>query len=257
AVQSLTTAILPGCRCETAPDLAGLITRLTREPRVPLILCLRPREHVYLFYALLKELRSHPALVISDELFFSDRLILSAWGQLPCMTHPRLSGMISSLRLCELSAPPRAYYPERTPLTDFLDKPPRPVIPADTPPDCPLAACLMDFLSLFMYQTLLSCGLTPFRIRLLRAIWSGHQNQETLGTLLNVHPRKIWNDKHRLLTQLDMKGSLREVIYGTRFCDFLQRTPFMSPAEAEQLRRAARTKTAPAPHAPGLTRKTG
>lgn len=239
AVQALVTSILPDCKCKAIPGLPSLIQELTRTPQAHLVLCLRPREHVFLFYALRQELADHPTLVISDEFFFSDTVMLSIPGLLPGLTHKVLSPMIIGLKSCELHSPPSAYYPEKNALTDFLMLSPRPAVPEKILPDFHLEDCLMDHLSLLMYHALTGRGLTTLRIRLLRAIWSGHQNQEELAGLLHVPPRKIWNDKHRLLTQLNMRGSLREILYATRFCDFQQRTAFMSPTEAERLRREA------------------
>ncbi|HDP0317349.1 TPA: hypothetical protein P5S08_002483 [Salmonella enterica subsp. enterica serovar Concord] len=242
AVQHIVGAIVPDRHCVVAPDVNALIRLLACRPEAVLILCLRPREHVFLFYALRQELSEHPALIISDEMFFNDRLMLRVWGDLPCMMHDELSMMVTDVRLCELFSPPRIYYPAKNVLTGFLISPKFPVISTEVPPDFHLEAPLMDYLSLLMYNTMINKGLTPFRIRLLNSIWSGCQHQEALSLQLNVHPRKIWNDKHRLMAQLDMKGSLREVIYGTRFCSFIQRTRFMPPAEVEQIRQMATEK---------------
>ncbi|EAA1980948.1 transcriptional regulator, partial [Salmonella enterica] len=73
AVQAVVRAMRPECRCDIAESLPCLLQRLTGAPEAVLILCLRPREHIYLFYALKSLLLDHPVLVISDELLFSDR----------------------------------------------------------------------------------------------------------------------------------------------------------------------------------------
>ncbi|EBZ5134965.1 transcriptional regulator, partial [Salmonella enterica subsp. enterica serovar Saintpaul] len=46
---------------------------------------------------------------------------------------------------------------------------------------------------------------------------------------------QIWQDKNRLLMKLGMKNRLYELLYGTRFCPDMQRTAFISPAEARKL----------------------
>ncbi|MEA7548752.1 ACT domain-containing protein, partial [Salmonella enterica subsp. enterica serovar Anatum] len=43
----------PGCNCETAYSLPVLLQQLRRKPEAILILCLRPREHLFLFYSLI------------------------------------------------------------------------------------------------------------------------------------------------------------------------------------------------------------
>ncbi|EBY1053068.1 transcriptional regulator, partial [Salmonella enterica subsp. enterica serovar Bareilly] len=75
AVQFVVKAMRPECRCDVADTLPCLLQSLTETPEAVLILCLRPREHIYLFYALKNLFLDHPVLVISDELLFSDRLV--------------------------------------------------------------------------------------------------------------------------------------------------------------------------------------
>ncbi|HCM3243383.1 TPA: transcriptional regulator, partial [Salmonella enterica subsp. enterica serovar Newport] len=45
-----------------------------------------------------------------------------------------------------------------------------------------------------------------------------------------------WQDKYRLLVKMGMNNRLRELLYGTRFCQDIQRTPFMPPEDVEQFR---------------------
>ncbi|ECI3671077.1 transcriptional regulator, partial [Salmonella enterica subsp. diarizonae] len=67
AVQFVVKAMRPECRCDVADSLPCLLQSLTGTPEAVLILCLRPREHIYLFYALKNLLLDHPVLAISDE----------------------------------------------------------------------------------------------------------------------------------------------------------------------------------------------
>ncbi|EPH4523068.1 transcriptional regulator, partial [Salmonella enterica subsp. enterica serovar Typhimurium] len=46
---------------------------------------------------------------------------------------------------------------------------------------------------------------------------------------LNTQEKQIWQDKYRLLVKLGMRNRLRELLFGTRFCKSLQRTPFIAP----------------------------
>lgn len=242
AVQSLTTTILPDSECRAIFDLPSLIAQLTVEPRAALILCLRPREHVFLFYALRQELFDHPALVISDEIFFNDRLMLRVWGDLPCMMHDELSMMVTSQQLCEFLTVPSGYCPEKSLLAEFLQSPTLPVGFSEVPQIFHLEAPLMDYMSLLIYREMLDRKITPFRMRMLQAIWSGFQTRDELITELDAPKSKIWNEKHRLLMQLEMPARLRDILYGTRFCSFLQRTEFISPAEVENMRSEVRER---------------
>lgn len=240
ALENVVLDVNPDCSCKTASDLSTLVYQLNCEPQALLILCLRPREHIFLFYALKEELIYHPTMVISDELFLSDRLILSTWGNIPCMLHQELEVMITSQQLRELSPSNFQHCPEKSMLTDFLVTPALPSGLSEVPQIFHLEERLMDYMSLLMYREMLKRGLTPFRMRLLEAIWTGHQTRNELAEMLNEPKEKIWNEKHRLLTQLGMPARLRDILYGTRFCLFLQKTPFMPLNKAESIREIAR-----------------
>lgn len=239
-VQSVVTTISPSCKCTTPPDLTSLICQLASDPQAILILCLRPREHIFLFYALKEELIYHPSLVIADEFFFSDKLLLKSWGGLSRMTHQQLSLIVTSQQLCELYPSGTPHCPEKSILADFLRSPSLPTGLSEVPLIFHLEERLMDYMSLLIYREMLDRGLTPLRMRLLQAIWSGYQTRNELAEATGESRGKIWNEKHRLLTQLDMPARLREILYGTQFCSQIQRTPFMAPAEAEKLRACIR-----------------
>lgn len=240
ALENVVLDVNPDCSCKTTYNLSTLVHQLTCEQQALLILCLRPREHIFLFYALKEELIYHPTMVISDELFLSDRLILSTWGKIPCMLHQELKVMITSQQLRELSPSNFRHCPEKSMLTDFLVTPALPSGFSEVPQIFHLKERLMDYMSLLMYREMLNRGLTPFRMRLLEAIWTGHQTRKELAEMLNEPMEKIWNEKHRLLTQLGMPARLRDILYGTRFCLFLQKTPFMPLNKAESIREIAR-----------------
>lgn len=240
AVKNVVTTIRPEYTCNIARDLSSIIYHLAREPRAVLVLCLRPHEHIFLFYALKEEMIYHPTLVISDEILFSDKVVLSAWGQIPWMMHQELELMITSQQLCELYPSAIRYCPEKSTLTNFLMTPVLPSGFPEVPQIFHLEERLMDYMSLLMYREMLNRGLTPFRIRILEAIWRGHQTRNELAEILDEPRGKIWNEKYRLLAQLGMSARLRDMLYGTHFCLFLQRTPFMSLSKAGEIREKAR-----------------
>ncbi|ECW6488377.1 hypothetical protein TP51_003338 [Salmonella enterica subsp. enterica] len=231
AVENAVKAVLPRCLCTTAPDVVSLTQLLASHPRAVMVFCLRPREHIFLFYRLRKALCRHPALVISDEFFFSDRILLRMLGQLPCMDHQSLLRMITSQQLCGLYADAVPYCPEDSLLTRFLLSPSLPPGVPERIPVFLLEAPLMEYLSLMMYREMTARGVSSLRLRLLQEMYAGHQHLDELARLLGVTKQKVWNEKHQLLLRLEMTDHLREIMYGTRFCLFLQRTPFRGPGE--------------------------
>ncbi|MCH5444723.1 hypothetical protein L2D25_25485, partial [Salmonella enterica subsp. enterica serovar Muenchen] len=52
---------------------------------------------------------------------------------------------------------------------------------------------------------------------------------------LNAGEKQIWQDKYRLLLKLGMKNRLHELLFGTRFSEDMQRSPFMVPEKDELL----------------------
>lgn len=94
AVAHLVRRFLPGCNCETAYSLPVLLQQLRRKPEAILILCLRPREHLFLFYSLRQILPDYPVMIISDELFFSDRVVLKVYGGIPALLEQELAEIL-------------------------------------------------------------------------------------------------------------------------------------------------------------------
>ncbi|EMK4255419.1 hypothetical protein V8420_001646 [Salmonella enterica subsp. enterica] len=177
-------------------------------------------------------------MIISDDFLFCDRVLLDIWGALPHMHHYTLARMMRNLNpeLCGPDFSVRAHCSQDIPQTNFTIVPRNasvlPLFPADFQQEEPL----INYLNVLMHREMLRKGVTPFRFCLLQAVWSGYQGHDELAALLGVPRKTIWKEKYRLMTQLQMPVRLRAVLYGTRFCSFLQRTPFMTPTEATQLR---------------------
>ncbi|EAY4772461.1 transcriptional regulator [Salmonella enterica] len=224
AVQHVVKAIHPESRCEVAGSLMDLLQYLTRAPEAVIVLCLRPREHVYLFYALKQALTDHPALVISDELLFSDRLILHSWGGLPFTTHQDIAAIIAGIpKYGRHPSPPEGK------LTQFLSAPSIATGFFDVPLIFNNPERLMNYMALLMYRATLSCGVTPDQQKLLEEVYKGQYSLSGLKDRLNKNEKQIWQDKNRLLVKLGMKNRLHELLFGTRFCPETQRTVFISP----------------------------
>ncbi|EJE2441048.1 transcriptional regulator [Salmonella enterica] len=231
AVTHLVRTVQPGCICETTYTLPVLLQRLSRNPEAALVLCLRPREHIFLFYALKNVLLYHPALVISDELLFSDRVVLNSWGALPAVLYQEFIATVTRIRLHE-----KPYFPVKGRLASFLANPK----PATGLFAVPLIfnhpTRLMNYMTLLMFRATVNCGVTPDQQKLLEEVYKGQCPLSELTTVLNRNEKQIWQDKYRLLMKLGMKNRLHELLYGTRFCESLQKTPFMVPGDAEQRR---------------------
>ncbi|EHI9173426.1 transcriptional regulator [Salmonella enterica] len=220
AVAHLVRIFLPGSDCESTYRLPELLQQLSRKPEAILILCLRPREHLFLFYALRRTLPEHPVMVISDELLFSDRVVLKLYGGGGQHCRSRrwkkyLSGGVRLRRTGELDA----FLLSPAPVTGFLEVPPVFNSPKR----------LMNCMDHLLYREMLACGVSPAQLRLLQEVYRGRGKLSALYGRLNAGEKQIWQDKYRLLLKLGMKNRLHELLFGTRFSKDMQRSPFMVP----------------------------
>ncbi|EFV1989432.1 transcriptional regulator [Salmonella enterica] len=230
AVQYVVRAMHPAYRCEVTGSLPCLLQRLTGAPETVLILCLRPREHIYLFYALKSLLLDHPILVISDELLFSDRLVLRCWGDIPCAPYREIQTIISGLQKYG-----HCPYPLKGTFAKFLSVPECATGFFEVPVIFNNPKRLMRYMSLLMLRATTNCGVTSSQQKLLWALYKGHYSLSGLTTILNRSEKQIWQDKGLVLTKLGMRNRQYDLLYGTRFCPDMQRTAFISPADAKKL----------------------
>ncbi|ECG8572654.1 transcriptional regulator [Salmonella enterica subsp. diarizonae] len=228
AVAHLVKSTLPDCDCEATYTLPLLLQQLSRQPEASLVLCLRPREHIFLFYALKNALLYHPALVISDELFFSDRLVLHSWGDIPAILHGELTTAVARRRRHDTGGLSEGRF------ADFLSAP-APVTGRFTVPLIfTTQKRLMNYMALLMYRASVSSGVSPAQLRLLREVHRSRGKLSGLSARLASKEKQIWQDKYRLLVKLGMRNRMRELLFGTRFCESVQRTPFRVPEKTEQ-----------------------
>ena len=83
ALQTLCQQQVPECKTIHCDSLVKLSVHMQSCLYSPLILCLhQPHEHVYLLYALRVLLQNRRVLVIADDFYYSDRLILKELGVL-------------------------------------------------------------------------------------------------------------------------------------------------------------------------------
>ncbi|EDQ2393752.1 TPA: transcriptional regulator [Salmonella enterica] len=230
AVAHLAKSALPESDCETTHTLPALLKQLSWQPETTLILCLRPREHIFLFYALKRVLLSHPVMVISDELMFSDRLVLKLFGDIPVILHEKTSGTQQNGE--GRDGPPGQL---KSALADFLFSPEPVTGFSEVSRIFNNPKRLMNYMSVLMFRETLAHGVTPAQCRLLEEIYKGRGKLSELSGRLKTGDKKIWQEKKRLLVKLGMQCRLREQLYGTRFCIDIQKTAFMTPAEVDNL----------------------
>ncbi|EBH9036608.1 TPA: transcriptional regulator [Salmonella enterica subsp. indica] len=228
AVAHLVRTFLSGSNCETAYRLPILLQHLRRKPEAILILCLRPREHLFLFYALRQTLPDYPVMIISDELFFSDWLVLKVYGGIPALLEQELAEKLIHARRGEpWSVGARLQGTEK--LESFLLSPAPVTGFLEVPPIFNNPKRLMNYMDQLMHREILACGVSQAQLRLLQEVYRGRGRLSALCGRLNTQEKQIWQDKYRLLVKLGMRNRLRELLFGTRFCKSLQRTPFIAP----------------------------
>ncbi|EHC0798101.1 transcriptional regulator [Salmonella enterica] len=233
ATAHLVKSALPGSNCSTTYTLPGLLQALSRQPDAALLLCLRPREHIFLFYALKNELLHHPALVISDELLFSDRVVLYNQGDIPAVLHQELAGAVVRVRHGKMPYPVKGKLKGK--LADFLSDPKPATGFFAVPLIFTTPERLMNYMSLLMYRASVGCGVTPAQQKLLQEVHRGRRTLAGMAGVLNTDTKKIWQDKDRLLAKMGMRNRLRELLFGTCFREDIQRTAFMAPSESDML----------------------
>lgn len=232
ATEHLVKSVLPDCTCATTYTLPSLLQQLSRQPEAALVLSLRPREHIFLFYALKNALLHHPALVISDELLFSDRVVLHNQGDIPAVLLREFAGAVARVRHGKMP------YPAKGKLADFLSDPKPATGFFAVPLIFTTPERLMNYMSLLMFRAAESCGVTPAQQKLLQEVHRGLRTLAGMTGVLNTGAKKIWQDKERLLFKMGMRNRLHELLNGTRFREDIQRTAFMAPSESDMLYKA-------------------
>ncbi|EBB6018992.1 transcriptional regulator [Salmonella enterica] len=225
AVAHLSRVVLPGSECETTYTLPELLQQLHRKPEATLVLCLRPREHIFLFYALKEVLLYHPALVISDEMLFSDQVVLHHWGGLSAVLHQEITAMVTRIKRheelsCRVESRLFSFLADPKPATGLFTVP----LIFNNPKR------LLNHMALLMNRAMINCGVTPEQQKLLGEACKGRYSLAGLKNRLHKNEKQIWQDKYRLLVKLGMKNRLYELLYGTRFCPDIQRTEFVVSA---------------------------
>ncbi|HDH8218151.1 TPA: transcriptional regulator, partial [Salmonella enterica subsp. enterica serovar Enteritidis] len=159
---------------------------------------------------------------------FSDRVVLKVYGGIPALLEQELAEILIRWRRDEQWAGGArlrrtggldAFLLSPDPVTGFLEVPPIFNNPKR----------LMNYMDQLMHREILACGVSLAQLRLLQEVYRGRGRLSALCGRLNTQEKQIWQDKYRLLVKLGMRNRLRELLFGTRFCKSLQRTPFIAP----------------------------
>ncbi len=146
-------------------------------------------------------------MIISDELFFSDRVVLKVYGGIPALLEQELAEILIRGGGVN-SGPGRTPAQDRSagrlllspaPVTGFLEVPPIFNNPKR----------LMNYMDQLMHREILACGVSLAQLRLLQEVYRGRGRLSALCGRLNTQEKQIWQDKYRLLVKLGMRNRLR------------------------------------------------
>ncbi|EHP1587801.1 transcriptional regulator [Salmonella enterica] len=219
AVQGVIQEKCPSRRCVQAHDLTGLAGRLSSGYVAGLIFCLRPREHLFLFYALRTYLNDIPGLVICDEVLFTDRVMLKCVGNIPVMAHRQLQDMITD----------NGSRAGKNPLVSFMSIPPagrREKLPGIFDHQ----EGLLNYLQGLVHNERERLGVTPFQQQLLQEMSDGCQSLVSLSDRLCCGEKRVSYERRCIPVRLGMSPGLYNLLYAALFSESVQRTSFMTPA---------------------------
>ncbi|ECK6787474.1 transcriptional regulator, partial [Salmonella enterica] len=163
-----------------------------------------------------------------------DRVVLKLYGGVPALAEQALEEILIRVRRGEqwsggarlrVTGELDAFLLSPAPVTGFLEVPPVFNSPKR----------LMNCMDHLLYREMLACGVSPAQLRLLQEVHRNHRTLAALSGRLNAGEKQIWQDKYRLLLKLGMKNRLHELLFGTRFSEDMQRSPFMVPEKDELL----------------------
>ncbi|ELO0596439.1 hypothetical protein QY625_004797 [Salmonella enterica] len=199
----------------TSHTPSELLTLIYEHPNAGLILCLRPREHIFLFYALSGFLRYTQATVVCDSMYFTDRVVMEMWNSIPAVIP-----LWGTLHGRELSATgKRIFMSLFTPGCSS-------VLPA------PLFSGifhdendLIDAMNLCLQEYMARAGVSVFQHNILKGLLEG-KTASCIAEDMGVSPDKIENHKSMMFRRLGMPTFPHAILYGMKFHSALQRTFF-------------------------------
>ncbi|ECU9164232.1 LuxR C-terminal-related transcriptional regulator [Salmonella enterica] len=202
--------ILPEYRIYTSHTPSELLTLIYEHPDARLILCLQPREHIFLFYALSGFLRYTKATVVCDSVYFTDRVVMKMWNSIPAGIPPgdREELFATGKRIFMSSFMAGCSSDQPSPLFSgiFHDE-----------------NDLTDAMNLYLQEYMARAGVSVFQRKILEALLEGKRTS-CIAESMGVCQNKIENHKSMIFRRLEMPTSSHAILYGMRFHSSLQRT---------------------------------
>lgn len=203
--------------CESVSELFHKLSYL---PQACLILCLRPHEHVYLFYNIRRWLKKRKVLIVTDRMYYSDHCVMRYFGITEWLERDALIPFIFPERSGVL--PSGVWYRFMNPqlkgdVTSYADE-------AENGGGM-MAENILSCLNLYARRNL-PVGVTEARYTLLLLLTSGRPTV-VLAELFNMTSKMVSFYRIETMVRLKMEPSIVSLYRGLRVLKQLQRTPLM------------------------------
>ncbi|ECJ2556731.1 TPA: transcriptional regulator [Salmonella enterica subsp. enterica] len=204
--------------CESVSDL---LHKLSHLPQACLILCLRPHEHVYLFYNIRCWLKKRKVLIVTDRMYYSDQCVVRYFG---------LSQWLERDELIPFIFPERSGNAPSGGWGRFM----RPRLNGDVAGAAEKGEgdgeigedSILSRLNLYARWNL-PAGVKETRYTLLLQLASCRRAVE-LAAQLNMSPKTVSIYRRDTMFRLNMEPSLVSLYRGLKVLKQLQRTPLMA-----------------------------
>ncbi|EFP3681045.1 hypothetical protein HPX80_004633 [Salmonella enterica] len=224
AVRGIAEILMPDCHFHSCHSLCTLRELQHKISGTRFIFCLRPREHVYLFWFLTRILSSAPLLVITDNLLPADRVVLKVSARAVTVSHDELASLYSGL--CTGHYPRQAVKenPLVTGLT-LLTGPGFTTRVESLPVVFSNGSDLISFMNELLQQYMQQKGVSRLQLKILEKMRS-EPGLKALAIALDISLKTLSYNKANALSKLGVSGKDYLAMYGTHFCQECQRTPF-------------------------------
>ncbi|EBV7091030.1 hypothetical protein XU01_002249 [Salmonella enterica subsp. enterica serovar Oranienburg] len=226
AISSIAEIIMPDCHFHSCYSI-NVLKKLQKDiSDARFIFCLRPREHVCLFYFLTHTLSRSPLLVITDSLLPTDRVVLKTSACAVTVNHSQVYSLYTSLsseRHCQ-TVKENALVSGLTLLTEpgFISR------VEGLPMVFSNGIDLISFMNECLQQYMQQKGVTRLQLKILEKMRS-EPTLKSLATTLDISIKNLSYNKAYALNKLGVAGKDYLAMYGTHFCQKCQKTSFSVP----------------------------
>ncbi|HIB1553611.1 TPA: hypothetical protein ACWV58_004941 [Salmonella enterica subsp. enterica serovar Muenchen] len=224
AVSGIAEMLMSDCHFHPCHSLSTLRVMQQEIPDARFIFCLRPREHVYLFYFLTHILSDSPLLVITDTLLPTDQVVLKTCACAVTVSYNELPSLYTDLCAAHYSGQAVKENPLVTGLTVLTG--PGLTIRGESLPvvfsnGSDLISFMNERLKLYMQQK----KVTRLQLKILEKMRS-EPTLKSLASTLDINIKTLSYNKANALSKLGVAGKDYLAMYGTHFHPGWQRTPF-------------------------------